>query len=212
MKKVTFVFGHYGSGKSEFCINVGIKTNIDYLVDLDIINPYFRSREVFETLKNNNIEVISSSVKDSLGSDLPYISKDVFLPIINKSKVIYDLGGEVGAKLLRQFSDINLEDCEMLLVCNLYREETSSVKSIIDTINRIESYSGVKITGLVNNTNLIKETTSNDIIYGQKILEEVSKILNVKIKYTCLSKHLKKQDEYLGEVIIMNGYLRKEWM
>ena len=121
MKKVTFISGYYGSGKSEFCINVGIKENIDYLVDLDIINPYFRSREIEETMNYYGINVISSSIKNSLGSDLPYISKDLFLPIITNSTVVYDLGGEIGAKLLRQFKEYNLNDYDLLLVCNIYR-------------------------------------------------------------------------------------------
>jgi len=66
MKRMTFITGHYGSGKSEFSVNLALTKKIHMLIDLDIVNPYFRSRELEKLLSENNIQLVASSVKDSL--------------------------------------------------------------------------------------------------------------------------------------------------
>ena len=213
MKRITIITGHYGSGKSEFSVNLGILKKVDKIVDLDIVNPYFRSRELEELLKKHNIEMISSPVKNSLGSDLPYISKDASLLFLNKLyKVIFDLGGsDVGARLLRQFSDIISEDIDLLFCINVFREKTSNKENIIASIKEIEKSSGVKVTGLINNTNLLRDTTCSDIKHGEKIIIEVAKELNLKIIYTAHLQTLNCSN-LLGEVIPLNLYLRKDWL
>src|SRR5690554_6078317 len=95
MKRITFITGHYGSGKSEFAANMAITHKVDMVVDLDIINPYFRSRELFRLMADNNIKLISSPLKDKPGSDLPYIDKEVFSPFSDPAaRAIIDLGGD----------------------------------------------------------------------------------------------------------------------
>src|SRR5690554_1829050 len=162
MKRITIITGHYGSGKSEFSVNLALAKQVDYLVDLDIVNPYFRSREVASMLEDHHIKVVSSTLSNSLGSDLPYISKESFTPFYDTSKTaIYDLGGDdVGARLLRQYKQIIQTDDVLLLFCiNVFREQTSTLASILNMMQRIESSGGVKIGGLINNSNFLRETT-----------------------------------------------------
>ncbi len=71
MKRITFITGHYGSGKSEFAVNLAISEGANMIVDLDIINPYFRSRELARLLEEKNVSLVSSPLKDATGSDLP---------------------------------------------------------------------------------------------------------------------------------------------
>lgn len=156
MKRITFIAGHYGSGKSEFSLNLAIQKRVSTLVDLDIVNPYFRSRELEKLLNENHVKMVSSPLEKALGSDLPFISSQAFSPFSQPQvTAIYDLGGNgVGAKLIRQFLDfINKEETDLLLCINIYREETDDVAKIIKMINEIESSGGLKVTGLINNSN-----------------------------------------------------------
>lgn len=215
MKRITFITGHYGSGKSEFAVNLAVVKQISNVVDLDIVNPYFRSRELLEVLKENNIKLVSSSVENSLGSDLPYIAKEAYiLPNTNES-IIYDLGGDpVGARVLRQFSDIvKRDEIDLLLCINIYRPETSNAKLIIKMINEIEGSGGYKITGLVNNSNFLKETTYEDIIAAEDIINEVSDKTNLKVIYTGVyEKLIPIIGKLSGEVIPLKLYLRNDWL
>lgn len=211
MKNITFIVGHYGSGKSEFSVNYAIKKGMEMIIDLDVVNPYFRSREVETILKKYNIELAGSPLEKSSGSDLPFVSSKMYLPFYQEIKAVYDLGGnDVGAKLLRQFSEL-VKDYEMFLVINIYREETENKEKIIKMINQIEGSSGLSVTGLINNTNLLRETTVEDVLLGEKIIKEVSKELNLPIVFTSVKEDLVNH-KFEGEVLPLKLYLRKEWL
>lgn len=211
MKPITFITGHYGSGKSEFSINLAINKRVKYLIDLDIVNPYFRSREVEKLLDEYDIKLIASSLKNALGSDLPYIAKEVFTPFYNGEETVIDIGGDaIGARLVRQFSDvIDLSMVDFLFCINVFREETATADKIKQKIKEIEESSGLKVTGLINNSNLLKMTTINDIIDGEKVINK----LGMDIKYTGIFDKIDYSMVNLkGEIIPLKLYLRKKWM
>lgn len=216
MKRITFIAGHYGSGKSEFSLNLAINKKLNLLVDLDIVNPYFRSRELEEELNKFNIKLISSSLKNALGSDLPFLSRDVFLPFYNKEiKAVYDLGGnDTGSRIFRQFSDLyKKEEVDLFLVINVFREDTESKDLIIKMIESIESSSGIKVSGLINNSNYLRETTLKDILHGEKIILEVAEYLKLPIVYTAVYEELINNElKVQGEIIPLKLYLRKIWL
>ncbi|MCD6482125.1 MAG: ATP-binding protein [Candidatus Izimaplasma sp.] len=218
MKRITIISGHYGSGKSEISVNLAIQKKIDYLIDLDIINPYFRSRSLDKLLEKNNIHLVESTIKGMLGSDLPYVSGEGVIPFIKPDiTAIYDLGGtENGVKVLIQFLDRikTFNEIDFLCTVNIFRPETSDVKSILNTISMYESITRLKITGLINNTNLIKETTEEDIIKGERILQEVSKKLNVPILYTVIEESHNQEYKYkfLGERLVLTRYVAQRWL
>ncbi|MDD3129529.1 MAG: hypothetical protein PHF05_06655 [Candidatus Izemoplasmatales bacterium] len=215
MKNITFLTGYYGSGKSELAINLALKYKVDYVVDLDVINPYFRTREQEKIFKENDIEVISSDLDYKMHIDMPYISQRVYIPFNNQSKrAIYDLGGnDIGAKLLRQFEDYNDVDIDLFLVVNVYREESNTKDKIIELINNIEGKGGFKVTGLINNSNLLKETTIEDISYGENIIKEVSDYTKLPIVYTAVWEKLYSDNlKFLGKIIKLKLYFRKDWL
>jgi len=74
VKRITIVAGHYGSGKSEICVNLALKHKPDYFVDLDIINPYFRTRALDSLFEEHGIHLVESTVNGMLNSDMPYVS------------------------------------------------------------------------------------------------------------------------------------------
>ena len=215
MKNITFLTGYYGSGKSELAINLAIKEQVDYVVDLDVVNPYFRTREQEKIFNEHGIEVISSDLDYKMHVDMPYISARIFIPFHNNTKrAIYDLGGnDVGAKLLRQFEDYNDTDIDLYLVINVYREESNTKEKIIQLINKIEGTGGFKVTGLINNSNLLRETTLEDILYGEEIIKQVSKETNLEIVYTAVWENLFADNlVFQGEILKLKLYFRKNWL
>jgi len=215
MKRMNIITGHYGSGKSEFSINFALHKRAGYLVDLDIVNPYFRTRELEETCEKNGIRLISSGLSGALGSDLPYIAKEVFHPFSETLTSVFDLGGDdVGARILRQFAEFSaLKDADFLLCVNCRREETADSEGVIRMLRKIEGSSGIKITGLINNTNLLRETSLEDLIFGEKVLKEVAERTGLEIKYTGVHEKLLPEIRNLGgEIIPLKLYLRKPWL
>ena len=216
MKRITIIAGHYGSGKSEISVNLALKEKIDYIVDLDIINPYFRTRALDDLFQENNIHLVESTVKGMLNSDMPYVSGEGAIPFINKDiTAIYDLGGtENGAKVLIQFLDraTDIENIDFLCTVNIFRPETATAEKIIHTITLLEAQTQLKITGLINNTNLIDETTEEDLIEGERILTEVSEQLQLPIVYTVVEEHKNFAYQFKGERITLSRYVARKWL
>ena len=214
MKRITILTGHYGSGKSEIAVNLALKKDLNTLVDLDVINPYFRSRSFREHLEKHGVDVIESTIENATGSDLPFISSRGSRAFVNTNlKAVYDLGGtKHGAKLMKQFDAFikNLEEIDFLMVVNIYRPETVDVEKILATIDEIEGASQLRITGLINNTNLMDDTTEAMIKKGERILQKVGKIKNIPIVYTCVEENVEKTKKYQGEVIILRRYLAEK--
>ena len=161
MRRITIIAGHYGSGKSEISVHLAIHKKIDYIVDLDIINPYFRSRALQSVFDEYGIHLVESTIKGMLNSDMPYVSGEGAVPFVNKKlTAIYDLGGtENGAKVLIQFLDraTDIENIDYLCTVNIFRPETANAEKILHTITLLEAMPQLKITGLINNTNLMDE-------------------------------------------------------
>lgn len=216
MKRITIIAGHYGSGKSEISVNLALKNKIDYIVDLDIINPYFRTRALDDLFEENGIHLVESTVKGMLNSDMPYVSGEGAIPFVNKDiTAIYDLGGtENGAKVLIQFLDraTDFENIDFLCSVNIYRPETATAEKIKHTITLLEAQTQLNITGLINNTNLIDETTEQDVIDGEKVLKEVSKQLGIPIVYTVVEEHKNFTNTFEGERITLNRYVARKWL
>ena len=218
MKRITIITGHYGSGKSEFSVNFAIQKKLNMLIDLDIVNPYFRSRELADLLDKNNIKSIASTLEHSLGSDLPYVSPLMYTPFRNDTvSAIIDLGGnDVGATLVRQFvKEVDMTETDFLSVVNIYRPDTSSVRGIVSMVRSIEGKSGLAVTGLINNSNLLEATTIETITDSIDIVQAAAEELHIPIVYTSLAEKfvpLLPEDPRCGEIISLAMHLRKKWM
>lgn len=216
MKRITIIAGHYGSGKSEISVNLALNNKLDYIIDLDIINPYFRSRALDDLFKEHGIKLVESTVKGMLNSDMPYVSGEGVIPFVNKDvTAIYDLGGtENGAKVLVQFLDrmTDASEVDFLVSINTFRPETANAELILKTIVLLEAQTQLKVTGLINNTNLMTETVEQDVIDGEKVIKEVSKKLNVPIVYTVVEEHKDFKHKFIGERITLNRYVARKWL
>lgn len=220
-KRIRIITGHYGSGKSEFSVNYAIKVRNEVdgklaLSDLDVINVYFRSRERKKELEEMGINVISSSI-DAPNLDVPALSAEIHTPLLNKEYTnIIDLGGDhTGAKVLARYGDmIDKDECDMFFVVNANREKTQTAEEVVEYINSIETASGMKVTGLINNTHMLKDTQIEDIEKGQNVCMEVSKKLGIPIKYiSCIESVADKIPKtFEGEVVPLKLFLRDCWM
>ena len=189
-KRIRIITGYYGSGKTEFAVNYAFQlakyAKRPAIADLDIVNVYFRSREKTKELEDAGIEVISSSVVED-NCDMPALSSKITVPFLDKSyDYVMDLGGsEVGAKVLGRFGDtIDKSEVDFFMVVNIYRPETGSVDEIIHQIELLERMSGFKVTGFVNNSNLIHETKIEDIMAGDEYLRQVRDRTGITTRYT----------------------------
>ncbi|MBQ7077103.1 MAG: ATP-binding protein [Lachnospiraceae bacterium] len=222
-KRIRIITGYYGSGKTEFAVNYAYKlakvVKRPCIADLDIVNVYFRSREKTKEMEEAGIEVISSSVVED-NCDMPALSSKITVPFLDKSyDYIMDLGGsEVGAKVLGRFGDlIDKNEVDFFMVVNLFRPETGNEDEIIHQMRLLEDMSGFKITGLVNNSNLIHETRVEDILEGEAYLKRVSDKTMIPIRYTtCMVDEVRNHealiDKVHGELFPMHYNMRSIWM
>lgn len=218
-KRIRIITGHYGSGKTEFAVNytlrlaeLGHKTAI---VDLDIVNPYFRSREMEPMFIEKGIRVISSTIK-GLAGDLPALSPEIYTVLQDKSyETVIDMGGDkAGATALGRFYDhIDKDECDMFFVLNANRPLTNNKDNAIRYLRSVEQGSRQKVTGLINNTHLCGDTTVEDIMKGQELCLQVSKELGLPIKYVVT--HIKLMDKLpnniQGEILPIEIYMKKPW-
>lgn len=214
------IIGAYGSGKSEYSIHLArrFKTQgLDVvLADLDVVNPYFRSREMQDDFIQEGIDIIAPE-GEYKHSDLPMISPRVKGAIQNKAKtVILDVGGDpAGCRTLGRFEEpIKTRGYNMLYIVNTMRPFTSTPEEIISMKEALEATSRLKITEIICNTNLMDETTAEIVLKGIKIVEKAAELSGLPFKtYLVLNKYEKIVPDNLGgkkrEVMAYN--LKKPW-
>ena len=178
--RVSIITGHYGTGKTEFAVNLALQLaglNHQVMVaDLDIVNPYFRSRERRDLLQEAGIRLISSSQACS-DADVPALPAELLTILENRDITgVLDIGGDpVGARVLARFNDkIVPEDYQLIYVLNANRPEVRTPEAAIAYLRGIEATTSLTCTGIVNNTHLCGETTAEEIRKGARLAETVS--------------------------------------
>jgi hypothetical protein len=181
LKGIVVIVGNYGSGKTEVSINLAVnrkRAGIDVLIaDLDLVNPYFRTREARKPLSKLGIDVVIPPEK-YLQADLPILSPVIAGLIRQPSKLtLIDAGGNgVGATVLATLADsLQNKDVHMLQVVNPYRPFTDTVSGCLKMRDEIEKASKITINGIIGNANLIDETKAEDIYKGYDFVKALSK-------------------------------------
>lgn len=196
MPELYIIIGAYGSGKSEYSIHLARSFKAQgldvVLADLDVVNPYFRSREIKDDFDVEGIDVIAPE-GEFKHSDLPMISPRVKGAIQNKAKtVILDVGGDpAGCRTLGRFEElIKNRGYKMLYIVNTMRPFTSTPEEIVTMKEGLEASSRLKITEIICNTNLMEETTAELVENGIKIINRASEILRLPFNtYLVLNKY-----------------------
>ena len=179
--RISIVTGHYGTGKTEFSVNLALALAAEgasvMLADLDIVNPYFRSRERRSLLEEAGVRLISSSQACS-DADVPSLPAELLAILENRDiRGVLDIGGDpVGARVLARFQPkIVQEDYQLIYVLNANRPEVRTAEAAVRYLRGIEATTGLTCTGIVNNTHLCGETTPEEIRKGARLAEAVSR-------------------------------------
>ncbi len=189
MKKYSIIVGHYGSGKTSFSINYALKNakngKSTAIVDLDIVNPYFRSADFEDVLTKSGIRLISPLFANT-NLDIPALTLE--LRQIPEETVIIDVGGDAsGAVALARYNDFFLEiadEIECIYIINMYRLGTETVNEGVEIMREIEHSSGLKVNAVVNNSNLGAETTAEVVEKSAAYAENFCKATGLPLKYT----------------------------
>ena len=218
-KRLNIFTGHFGSGKTEVALNYALKlsqlNNKTAIVDFDIVNPYFRTTDAKAVLEEKNIRVITPMYANT-NVDVPALPPQINTLFEKKEyKAVFDVGGDdLGARVLSRYRDEILQDeYEMFFVINVKRPMTDTLEKIIDMVGSIEESSRIKVTKLVNNTNLLHFTSEQDIIKGHELIEEVSERLNIPIGFvSCFEGHCQTLiDKSDVKVLSMEKHLKLPW-
>ena len=197
MKRIIVIAGHYGSGKTELAVSLALelaqRENRPFprlaVVDLDVANPYFRSRERMDVLKRNGVSVYAD-VFNSTGAtaELPALTASLRAPLEDgECQTLVDLGGnDAGARVLRQFEKyFQGPDHELWAVVNFRRYETLTVEHAENHVLSIQNELQIPVTGLVNNTHLLRETTPDILREGYEKAKALSERMGIPLLFTC---------------------------
>jgi hypothetical protein len=193
---IAIIVGNYGSGKTEISVNLAAHRKRDgvevRIADLDLVNPYFRTREARRQLADSGIEVVLPDEK-YLHADLPILSPRVAGLIRSPAELtILDVGGDdVGATVLAALGDVlSASRFSMLQVVNPYRPFTETVEGCMQIRAEIEAASRLSITGLVANPHLLNDTTTDDVRRGIDFVRELSGKTGLPLAFAAAPAHL----------------------
>lgn len=216
--RLTVIVGHFGSGKTEVAINMAIELGkrgyVFSLADLDVVDPYFRSRDCKRTLDEAGGRLIASS-QAHMDADLPSMPPDVCVLFDNPSMYgVLDIGGDPsGARVLARYRQ-QLIDCNARVLCvvNGNRPLSDTPEKAASYIKRIEKAAGMPIVGLINNTHCCQLTELDDILRGAALTEKVSVCTGIPVVCHAVSEKLAAQaSEIIQPVFPMKLYMKKPW-
>ena len=215
--RLTIITGHYGTGKTEFAVNLALhmasRGQTVSLADLDIVNPYFRSRERKALLSERGIRLIASS-QACTDADVPSLPPELHALLDDRRLTgILDIGGDaVGARVLARYRPrIIGEDYQLLYVLNANRPEVRDVSPAVSYLRAIESVKGLVCFGIVNNTHLCGETTADDVRKGAALAQAVSQETGIPIVCHVAHEALAAELEDLAPLFPITIRMKKPW-
>ena len=196
-KRITLLSGHYGSGKTNIAVNLARRLRASRenvaIADIDIVNPYFRTKDSQAELERAGIRLISSPYAGS-NVDLPALPDEVYAITDDPGiTAVVDVGGDDrGALALGRWRDAILHegDYEMLFVINRFRPLTATPEDAVEVMREIEIASGIPFTAVVNNSNLGDETTARDVLESGAYAANVCAISALPLKMTTVREEL----------------------
>ncbi len=196
-KRLTLFAGHYGSGKTNIAVNYAIdlkdKGYPVVIADLDIVNPYFRTKDSEEELKAKGIELLCSPYAGS-NLDIPSLPQEMYRAVQDKNTyAVMDIGGDdAGAVALGRFAPFIKEEdnYDMIFVVNFYRPLTRTADEALEIMREVEAASHLKFTAIMNNSNLGEDTSVDDVISTDAEAKKLSEMSSLPLVMTSARKDL----------------------
>ena len=182
-KRLTLFAGHYGSGKTNIAVNYAMHLAGEgkkvCIADLDIVNPYFRTKDSARELEAAGVSLISPRFANT-NVDLPALPAEAYRLVTDRSEYgIMDIGGDDrGAYALGRYVPAILEenDYRMVFVANAYRPLTRTPEEALEVMREIEAACGLEFTDIINNTNLASETTPETVLASRDYIAKLSRL------------------------------------
>ncbi|MCR4606917.1 MAG: hypothetical protein K5771_04230 [Oscillospiraceae bacterium] len=226
MKKMYVLIGNYGSGKTELAINFALRAAENgrtELLDLDMVNTYFRLTEPGIMAKMKEIRLVSPNFTNSSVETLSLPAEVQSAFAMDWDTVVFDVGGDAaGSTALgryhQDFMELEEGQLEVLNVINIRRPLSGTVDRIIRIQNEMQIHSRLKITGMINNTNLSVATTAAELRDGYEMIREVSEKTGIPVAYTSGKKEFLDaflaeghDPEYIGTPVPIDVYMKRDW-
>lgn len=219
-RRITVFCGHYGSGKTELSMHTALALRKAHdrvtIVDLDIVNPYFRTAEHEALFAKQDIRLLAPTFANTT-VDIPGLPAQIQSVFADKgARVVFDVGGDdTGAVALGRYQPyFAQDDYEMLFVVNTLRPFSGNSADIVDLYQRICNRSRLQAAALINNTNCADETTVEQIVAGQRICEQAAAQLNLPVRAVVVREDLAEQlPQVLRDIAIgLTIRTRPEWL
>lgn len=227
MKKIYVLIGNYGSGKTEVAMNIAFNAAAEgkrvELVDLDMVNTYFRLSERIELINERKIRLVSPNFSSSNIEtlSLPPDVKSAF--DLDWDVVVFDVGGDpTGATALGQYKQYFMQlpegSLKVLNVVNVRRPMSGTPAKIVSLMQEMSAYARLKVNGFINNTNLAERTSSEELLAGYETIKEASIKSGIPVLYTCGTQELLDEflagnpdPEYVGTPFAIKRHMRRDW-
>ncbi len=226
-KKMIVLTGNYGSGKTELALNFALQASArgdrTELLDLDMVNTYFRLTEPGRLTRMKEIRVVSPNFTNSSVETLSLPAEVQSAFAMDWDTVVFDVGGDAaGSTALgryhQDFAEMDPKDLQVLNVINIRRPLAGTVEKIIRLQEGIQVHSRLKITGMINNTNLAQATTPMELRDGYELIRKVSEETGVPVLYTSGKRKLLDvflseghDPQYIGTPLAIDTYMARDW-
>ena len=196
-KRITLFTGHYGSGKTNIAVAYAKLLHSEgkrvTVADMDIVNPYFRTKDSMDEFRELGISFISSAYANS-NVDLPALPSELYGVVENRERyAVLDIGGDDrGAYALGRFTPFIKEenDYENLFVANMYRPLTKTAREALEVMREIEAAGGLPVTAIVNNSNLGELTDEETVKASLEYVSELSELSGLPVKFTAARRDI----------------------
>lgn len=226
LKKIYIFIGNFGSGKTELALNFALRAAAKgktELIDLDMVNTYFRLSERKKLIETAEIRLVSPNFVSTNVETLSLPAEVASAFHLDWDTVIFDVGGDpAGATALgrfhNDFAELQPGQVEVYNVINVRRPMSGTPDKIIGLMEDLQRNSRLSVTGLINNTNLAQETSPEELRDGYSILKEVSQRTGIPVAYTTGKKDMLEaflaeahDPAYIGKPLEILTYMHRDW-
>lgn len=227
MKQIVVLIGNYGSGKTEIALNLAVnaaeKGMNTLVIDLDKVNDYFRMSDRVQLLTDRNINLVSPTFagKGVTPSNMTSAVASAFDG--EWDYVVFDVGGDAAGALSlgryhSDFAALLPEQLHVYDIVNVFRPMSGTPDKILSLKDEMEGFARLKVTGFVNNSNLLNFASADDIRRGYDVLREASQISGIPVVHTTGRKEYLeafladgRDSTYIGEPVSLQTYMHRSW-